>query len=219
MLRSGVAVRLTQFPDFAESETGEAPVHVFNPGATKDLHSTGASSRGQQPFCPRPGFQKRLGQGRQMPSDRNFISRAKRRRILRRIARRKGSKSSFFAPPYSFEITSFPGFTIPLLTDRLKVRFLPRPPSNQALSGIGLSTKIERGRFGAGARYTVHFASALDNRSSNRIVLLRAAGCEIHRHTSGAQTAASPWRFLQPLANLLTVNCDRDRNSYRNKLH
>jgi len=33
-----------------------------------------------------------------------------------------------FAPPYSFEIISFPGFTIPLLTDRLKVRFLPRPP-------------------------------------------------------------------------------------------
>ena len=33
-----------------------------------------------------------------------------------------------FALPYSFEIISFPGFTIPLLTDRLKVRFLPRPP-------------------------------------------------------------------------------------------
>ena len=99
MLRSDFADELTQFPDFAEflaeSETGEAPVHVFNPVTRKiftrpEVHRQ-ANDRSVHDQVSRSG----LGQALQTPSDRNLISRAKLRRILRRIACRKGSKSSF----------------------------------------------------------------------------------------------------------------------------
>jgi len=63
---------------------------------------------GTQPFCPRPGFQKRLGQPGQMPSDEILNSGAKLRRILRRIGRRKGSKSSILFLRTPLKSLAFP---------------------------------------------------------------------------------------------------------------
>ena len=122
MLRSDFADELTQFPDFAEflaeSETGEAPVHVFNPVTRKSLtrpevHRQ-ASDRSVHDQVSRSGWVRRANTVR---PEFNLKSKTSPNSSPNCVPKRL--QIVLFAPPYSFEIISFPGFTIPLLTDRL----------------------------------------------------------------------------------------------------
>ena len=94
-LRSGLAERLTQSSDFAESlaesEAGEASVHSSTRSQDRSSLDRRFIARPQTVLSTtrfsRSGWVRRA----KTPSDRNLISRAE----LRRIACRKGSKSYF----------------------------------------------------------------------------------------------------------------------------
>lgn len=118
MLRSDFAEGLTQFPDFAEFpaefETGEAPVHVFNPVTRKiftrpELHRR-ANNRSVHDQVSKSGWVRGAkcrptGISSQEETSPNSSPNCAPKRL----------QIVLFAPLYSFEIIGFPGFTIPLL--------------------------------------------------------------------------------------------------------
>lgn len=75
MLRSGVAVKLTQYLDFAESQAREMPVHLFNPWCEKALLDRKCVVM-QKTVLSTTRFPKAVGSGVPTPVRPSFISRA-----------------------------------------------------------------------------------------------------------------------------------------------
>jgi hypothetical protein len=114
---------LTQFPDFAEffpaeSETGEASVHVFNP-VTRKIFTRPELHRQATTVLSTIRFPKAVGSGAPNAVRPEFHLKSKTSPNSSPNCLPKRLQIVLFAPPYSFEIISFPGFTIPLLTKGL----------------------------------------------------------------------------------------------------